>query len=135
MVNNLFCPQTNRKYFSRFVTMKLVLGLLTIYFLVLSALPCRDAGDDLHLPILTTKAHTDSAAEPHKHGGHAHQNDGCSPFCSCQCCSLKMETLQKFEAGIGKKIVLQLTVAHYELDAPSIDNYPNQIWQPPKYIA
>lgn len=115
--------------------MKLALSILTIYFLVLSALPCRDAGDDMPSPILSALTHLDSRTSDHKHEKHEHQNDGCSPFCSCQCCSLKMETFQKFEAGIGRKVLFQLAAAPYEIDAPSIDNYPNQVWQPPKYIV
>lgn len=115
--------------------MKLVLGFLTIYVLVLSALPCRDVVDDLPNPILSSVTHVDSSRSNPGHEKHEHRRDGCSPFCSCQCCNLKMETLQMFETIFDRKEVVQISVTQYEIDAPSIDNYPNQIWQPPKYIA
>lgn len=79
--------------------------------------------------VAQTEAHADEQ-------GHSdHRDDGCSPFCSCQCCSLKFEIVQLFENHVGKKVSFQLATSMYVLDAPAIDNYPNQIWQPPKYIA
>ncbi|TDS12953.1 DUF6660 family protein [Sphingobacterium paludis] len=115
--------------------MKLVLSILAIYFLVLSALPCRDGGDDLLRPLASAMAHQDVDAGNQNEDKHDHNQDGCSPFCSCHCCSVKIESLPLFEACIDRKPVFKLSIVQYEIDAPSIDNYPNRVWQPPKYIA
>ncbi|WP_131555339.1 DUF6660 family protein [Sphingobacterium deserti] len=115
--------------------MKLVLSILSIYFLVLSALPCRDGGDDLLPAMSSAMAHSSSDSGTQNHEKHDHNQDGCSPFCSCHCCSIKIEPLQMFEAGIDRKVVFKLSVAQPEIDAPSINNYPNRVWQPPKYIV
>ncbi|MEI9955372.1 MAG: DUF6660 family protein [Ferruginibacter sp.] len=59
--------------------MKLLAILFSFYILLLPALPCRDSKE----------CNTDKQTvmiQPDNHDQHHHEDEGCSPFCSCACC-------------------------------------------------
>src|SRR5665648_798067 len=58
--------------------MKLLAYILSIYFLVLTAIPCVDVPEDHDIcKVEQAQDATD----------HQHETDDCSPFCTCQCCT------------------------------------------------
>ena len=56
--------------------MRLFAFILSIIILALSVVPCSD-NDNCNQP--TTELSSD-------HSGHEHQEDSCTPFCTCSCC-------------------------------------------------
>jgi len=59
--------------------MKLLAAILSIYILVLTALPCIDEPEDHSVQKnVITQNSTDN---------HQHEENHCSPFCTCQCCA------------------------------------------------
>lgn len=64
--------------------MKFWSSLIAIMILVLSCMPCSDAGASV-----SARSHTSTSADTKHPGGHEEEHqDLCSPFCQCSCCSL-----------------------------------------------
>ncbi|WP_312394097.1 DUF6660 family protein [Chryseobacterium sp.] len=101
--------------------------LLTIYFLVLSLMPCGDvhAQSPTVDEVLRVTFQTDNHSKD--------KTDVCSPLCSCNCCqitvaSFKVEPIISFPEQVhsyySKKILFQKNDFAYLVY--------DQIWQPPK---
>jgi hypothetical protein len=58
--------------------MKFFATILSLYILLLTAIPCVDHPEDHTLQKIEI---TQSATDNHQHEG-----DQCSPFCTCDCC-------------------------------------------------
>jgi hypothetical protein len=103
--------------------MKILAYILSLYILVLTAIPCIDIpyNNSLQKIELTTKT-TDN-----------HQNDidDCSPFCTCQCCAtpvvFQISIIDFKSFSFSKKIYSEYT-SNY------ISSLNASIWQPPKLI-
>ena len=103
--------------------------LLTIYFVVLSIVPCNDV--HTQLPNNSKQSYNILLNSENSHS--KDQGDICSPLCSCNCCqmaiaSFKLNTLlllhQKANEYYSKKI-------HFQKNDFAYLVY-DQIWQPPK---
>ena len=102
--------------------MKLLTVILSLYVFVLAAMPCIDEGEN------------NSVTYSLKKDNHSHdkENDLCSPFCICSCCSgvtLLYETaiayeFQKEFEGIKTSNSFYTSTLH--------SNFYGNIWQPPK---
>jgi hypothetical protein len=103
--------------------MKVLTLILTLYILVLIAIPCVDR---LFEGTSHTTEHAGSA-------GHNHENeeDHCSPFCDCNCCGtlvLSIETIVLPEAAaIPAKVV-------FWYPTKFISEPYRSIWLPPELI-
>lgn len=103
--------------------------LLTIYFIVLSVVPCNDV--HAQSPNNSTDSYSVLLNSEDNHS--KDQGDICSPLCSCNCCqmtvtSFKVEPLmplpKKATEYFSKKI-------HFQKNDFAYLVY-DQIWQPPK---
>jgi len=100
--------------------MKYFAFILSVYVLVLTAIPCVDLpkDDNLHKTELTN-----SATEHHEH-----TTDQCSPFCVCVCCAtpiINNSTIHFTCTPIAKKILTEYNKSF--VSSPFVT-----IWQPPK---
>jgi len=100
---------------------KIFAALLAFYLLALFVMPCAgDCDSDEHQAYVTQES-TQHHAE--------HENDNCSPFCSCDCCSsilsiVHASQLYAFIPSVEKKFSLE---THAFVLAFSDD-----CWQPPR---
>jgi len=92
-----------------------------VYILVLSCVPCGDAGENM----LKSAQKTISASASHEHSA-----DLCTPFCSCVCCPASAFYHPLAIFSIPKEVFqsLKFTVVN---TACLSDNF-HSIWQPPK---
>ncbi|MCH4830183.1 MULTISPECIES: DUF6660 family protein [Flavobacterium] len=108
--------------------MRLLYIILSIYFLVLSGLPCLDMIE--HDISMAKDLQSDQHSKNHSH---KEDDDLCSPFCVCNCC--------------GIQVLVYQSIISYDLETFSIiktenkeslyksvfyTNFYNNIWQPPK---
>jgi len=101
--------------------MKLFVHILSLYIMVLTAIPCIDKPVDHSLQKSVISSNTA--------GSHHHVIDHCSPFCTCNCCS---------SPKIQQQIVIAFNCAEFllaffsEQSPSSISAPPNAVWQPPR---
>ena len=91
-------------------------------------MPCADmeTGNDSHLP-------TELASNNDNHS-HDKEMDLCSPFCTCNCCSVQV--LTHFPVNvIDFPIVNQvIKIALPTYKSISTSNFFGSIWQPPQIV-
>lgn len=101
---------------------------MAVYLVALSLLPCSDADDHCR----DTPAGVEQADGPHDHAGDT--GDGCSPLCSCGCCSISIIWFEYSSPGICP-LLQQYTSKKVAMPADFIvSNYYGNIWQPPKVV-
>ncbi len=67
------------------------------------------------------------------HKEQQHENEGCNPFCSCECCGqLIFSNFQPDKNVVTKPIENQKLHSFYKNIFLSSDHFGN-IWQPPKF--
>jgi len=71
--------------------------------------------------------HTELDAD---HGDYEHDEDTCSPFCSCVCCGVQGIVVYAFQFNF--KEVEKVTVSVSSFYVTSESNYFYSFWQPPK---
>jgi len=102
--------------------MKIFACILSVYIMVLTAIPCVDKPEDITMQKMEiTQNNTDS-----------HQNDvdHCSPFCTCNCCAspvIQLNVLVNFE---GFPFLLESYSSELATDFVSCPT--KSIWQPPR---
>ena len=103
--------------------MKFLAVLLSLYILLLTAIPCADVapGNSLCKSEITKST-----------ANHNHQHpdiDHCSPFCTCNCCAspvLQIDTVVDF-------ICIKFSTYTYPEYSSAITSwFTPSIWQPPK---
>ncbi|WPO84335.1 DUF6660 family protein [Chryseobacterium sp. JJR-5R] len=103
--------------------------LLTIYFMVLSVVPCNDVNaqsqNNVKLPYGNLQNQEDSHSKDH--------GDICSPFCCCNCCqmpaaSCRFEPLSILPDRITEYFSKKI---HFRKNNFAYSVY-HHIWQPPK---
>jgi len=100
--------------------MKILCYILSIYILSLLAYPCQDKCD--HSYTHKTEKSTDQNHE--KEDCH-----NCSPFCTCNCCSVS--TILTFKATIITSETIPVLFVSVYKEAP-LKDIVFSIWQPPK---
>jgi hypothetical protein len=102
---------------------KLLIFLLSAYFIALSALPCGD-GNSLAAP--TQKE------SPQSEKGKTAHDDSCSPFCACACCGMTLSNYSPahFFHISGQIAAFVKPEPHYRCGF--ISSYHQSIWQPPQ---
>jgi len=101
--------------------MKAIACILSVYILVLIAIPCIDA------PLGDTLQNVEQA--DHSNHNHNHENDHCSPFCSCQCCATPA-VFQNYAIQFNCFLFVQKQFPGYS--SSYISSLFVTIWQPPK---
>jgi hypothetical protein len=101
--------------------MKALAVILSVYILVLTAIPCLDLPkNDILQKVELSQNTTDN-----------HQNDGdhCSPFCVCNCCGHPIEYMENTLLSS----VFSFTGKQVFWHTPNFKSNPDHsIWQPPK---
>ncbi|MBD3628629.1 DUF6660 family protein [Cyclobacterium sp.] len=104
---------------------RVLLAILSIYFLSLSIVPCADGVDcvelQVHQEMLTEYDHS-------AHERHAGQ-DFCAPFCACQCCHTSVTISVFFVLSETPKMHSPLSSRYSELPSSS---YPASLLDPPQ---
>jgi hypothetical protein len=96
--------------------------------MALSSLPCSDASNQCNdtVPIIKT-------AQSHNHN--QDKDDNCSPFCTCNCCSVSFASYDFKPFEIKQPKVAFITTKITLRDYPLISNYYGTIWHPPKFTV
>jgi hypothetical protein len=114
--------------------MKWLTIVFAVYVLGLSLWPCADDALPLVGQALATVVTTSaSTADTRSNDAHEHQDDQCSPFCTCACCAVVATITPLFAyptASVSESGWFSATRFHY---APTNWAEPlTAIWQPPK---
>jgi hypothetical protein len=104
---------------------KWISTILSIMFLLLSCLPCADMEGNDFSQTLVEKSTSE----------HNQENDTCSPFCICNCCSSQVfafdTTICNLDFVVIKKIA-ENKIPEYKSILTS--NFYGSIWQPPQIV-
>lgn len=104
--------------------MKLLAFSLSLFFMVLTMVPCNDAAKGLSEKVCQNQdLHLEQSQDQHA--------DLCSPFCVCNCCGMtlsvsQINTLLPEHNEVVIKDVLPERKYHHKI------LHPAGIWQPPK---
>ena len=104
--------------------MKIFAFILSLFFMVLTVVPCNDVAKGLGEKVcLAEDIHLEQSQDQHA--------DLCTPFCVCNCCGISM-TVSQIPKLLPEKIALlikeNLPQNSYYYTIPE----PAGIWQPPK---
>jgi hypothetical protein len=108
--------------------MKLLTVILSIYIFTLSAIPCVDVeiGSAGH----STVTHS-SEKENHSHNK---ENDLCSPFCICNCCSNVTLTYVPTITYDFQNQFEEIKTSNSFYTSAFHSNFYGSIWQPPQIV-
>ncbi len=101
-------------------SMKVLSAILSIYIMVLIAMPCND----VHT-VQDNKAPVELSEHNHAHSDHT---DLCSPFCFCSCCQTVFIPIT-FNYNHFTSIIFDLTINYVKQNY--IDPATN-LWRPPR---
>ncbi len=103
--------------------MRLVACILSIYIVVLTAIPCIDRPGDNHLQKTEIG---DNANNSHQHS----DGDQCSPFCTCNCCATPV-IYQDFSIRFDGSTLIEREIS-VEYTSAIFSCHLSSIWQPPQ---
>ncbi len=110
------------KRITTFEYVKCITALFALFLLVLAMVPCTDthsgpvSDDELSMHV--------SNQDEHNHG-----DESCSPFCTCQCCSVHV-TFSELPSPLVFRLAMEDVVHPQAIGTPLQANVP--VWQPPK---
>lgn len=104
--------------------MKLLAFFLSLFFMVLTMVPCNDAAKGLSEKVCQNQdLHLEQSQDQHA--------DLCSPFCVCNCCGMTLSVSQINTLLPEKNLLLLKTDITESMYDYSI-LFSAGIWQPPK---
>jgi len=114
--------------------MKLCITILAVYIQALAVIPCDGYGialskfteDILGIAINHQNNHKHFEEEPFK----GCEEDGCTPFCTCHCCTVPAQEPAEFALILEIQSCTISAVPIYIPDAVP-DNFLNSVWHPP----
>jgi hypothetical protein len=109
--------------FHIFRSMKWLSIILSIYYMLLSTMPCTDA-QECH------ESNQTIISSLNDHGDHSHEAELCSPFCPCLCCG-QFVSFDVNEVALDR-IVPPPSRAHGIFKSGFSLDVHLAIWQPPK---
>ena len=102
--------------------MKILAFIMSCYMLALGCFPCGDSNE-----CNETRQQKISTASQHQ--AHEHQDEACTPFCSCACCAAAA-----FHQPVAP--CKNIAVAFHQLKFHYNDNFHSydfhSVWPPPK---
>ncbi|QQS95532.1 DUF6660 family protein [Sphingobacterium spiritivorum] len=111
--------------------MKCLIVIWAFYFVALSVVPCSDDINKCE----DVSSSRQNAEDPLLHDHNQDQDDYCSPFCQCSCCSVTLAVFH-FEILHISEPFSQFTSDHVAItDSFVVRTYSGGIWQPPQAIA
>ncbi|WNM20417.1 DUF6660 family protein [Flavobacterium capsici] len=108
--------------------MKLLTVILSIYIFTLSAVPCVDVeiGSAAHSTVIHSSEN--------KANSHDKENDLCSPFCICNCCSgITLSYVPTITYNFQNPFEVIKTPNSFYTSALH-SNFFGSIWQPPQIV-
>ncbi len=102
--------------------MKNIAGLLALYILALSFVPCDDI-------LATTINIASDNYFSEQHEEHSHDSDMCSPFCSCDCCQIGAEQITLSTSFVLENISTDLLITPVLINGKEL---LYSFWKPPK---
>ncbi len=102
--------------------MKLIVIILSIYTVVLTAMPC----DDVFIDDLQQELSISQSSDDINHNTF----DLCSPFCSCVCCASFFTEQLIYQEALQTKIAVK-ELCNFSNTSFS-NNYFSKIYQPPR---
>ncbi|WP_264551131.1 DUF6660 family protein [Flavobacterium sp. N2038] len=107
--------------------MKWISTILLVYILALLVVPCSD--------VYNSCTDTNSKIQEASHSHSQDNDDHCTPFCQCSCCSVSVVKFQ-FKLPDFNLPQQTYTVKNSVIrDCQVISRYSGSIWQPPKFFA
>ena len=104
--------------------MRIVAFILSIFVLAMAIMPCEDEFDK------TVSSEVSISQIDNHSDHHSHQNeDGCTPFCICQCCGTPITVPMLFRFNDRNDLVLTEFSFHYS--SLYFFDYSNGVWHPP----
>ena len=104
--------------------MRILAFILSIFVLAMAIMPCDDEFDNAMSPDVSK-----TQVENHS-DNHSHQNeDGCTPFCICQCCGTPIILPALFNFNEKNEVALSSISFHYS--SLYFYDYSNGVWHPP----
>jgi hypothetical protein len=103
--------------------------IYALYILALPLFPCGDKDD-----CIDEKAETSIAKQNNtEQQNHEHEDENCSPFCTCMCCGQVITNLfYPVNSDINKKYFISKSTSSYNNNF-RLPSYLDRIWQPPKF--
>ena len=105
--------------------MKAIVFFMALYILVLGAVPCSD----MHNKCNTENSKTE-LTQNHDH--QQDQDDNCTPFCTCACCSASVIAVDFAPFKLKNPTVFHISEKVSLRNFTFISNFFGSIWQPPK---
>lgn len=105
--------------------MKWIAIIMSIYLMALSNMPCAD----MEVNSAMHKTAQFSSEENHSHDK---DNDLCSPFCTCNCCSVQILSYQTPIIFEFPKVCDLISIALPSYNSVFASNFYRSIWQPPQ---
>nr|WP_298152272.1 DUF6660 family protein [Flavobacterium sp.] len=97
---------------------------MSVIIIALSGMPCADGAPSFNKSPQTVQSDSNSHTN--------HDNDACSPFCVCNCCTGIgfFEVKQPASADIFVSALIEKQLPQYT--STLFANFQHSIWQPPK---
>lgn len=105
--------------------MKWITVILSLYIFALSVYPC---GDACASDIETYYEHMTDTHE-HSHSNEDGEEDDCSPFCSCDCCSIPL--WEEYPVVVLPEPLSFFTLHTFHFKG-EISQFENRHWSPPR---
>ncbi|ADB42722.1 DUF6660 family protein [Spirosoma linguale] len=104
--------------------------LFSVYLLGLSLWPCAD---ELLFPAGQSEIAVLSPTTPSSNTDRTHQNDACTPFCTCACCAATITVAPRSQyALLPSNEIVPISVATFSYASAHPLTIVTAIWQPPK---
>ena len=107
--------------------MKMVAFILSVLIFWMTVMPCADAHD--------TVCHSENAislTEGHVHTDGQDENEGCTPFCVCECCGTTVTFLALPALDIPVEEVVFAYDFHYSFHYSF--TFAKALWRPPATV-
>jgi hypothetical protein len=122
-VGNIFRSlYSNLKTILYFCVVKLLTLLFAFYILFLPCISCSDKEEFIN----------DSQTQITQSPGNQHENEACTPFCTCACCGQILVLNLQFNKTIIDKTLHRQLLQYYYSSIILPSDYFGNIWQPPK---
>jgi len=112
-----------QKQNSYFCAVKIFAAILSFLVLTLNCLPCPDDFDQKACEVKNGSGHRQ------KHRDKQNEEDTCSPFCHCTCCT----GFSIAHIPVTASILVSFDTRLYSSYLPGpVINYSSAVWQPPR---
>jgi hypothetical protein len=105
--------------------MKIIAFFMAFYILLLPAIPCSDVHNDCNN--ITLQIQNDD-----KHKQSEEQNENCSPFCYCVCCSTTISSIDNYTYQLKTPKFFVSKQKVFSINSNVDCGFYGVVWQPPR---